>query len=189
MIGIILFAIVIIVLVRSSIVNNQRRELLNEITEKLCLENIYSLLVSYYDRVIVKSHQGLDNYSDSKKENKELSNKLNNLDFEYDSMNNSENQDKLAIDFLKLGTCDSSKGYDVARQINLIRDELSKYSPEKAVYDIDNPQKVAPWYGKLSPVVTSCANIFTTADGQDLLFELVSILCYAQVVRTDIISE
>lgn len=95
----------------------------------------------------------------------------------------------LAFDFLETGNCESKNGYDVARQINQIRDELSQFTPEKAVYDIDNPRLSAPWKGRLSPVVTSCANLFTTADGQDLLYEIVCILCYAQVAKTNVISE
>ena len=102
-----------------------------------------------------------------------------------------ENRKKypLAFDFLETGKCDGAQGYEVAKQINHIRDALSQYSPEKAVYDIDNPKLAAPWTGNLSPVVTSCANLFTTADGQDLLFEIVVILCYAQIVKKDIVLE
>lgn len=95
----------------------------------------------------------------------------------------------LAFGFLETGKCDGAQGYDIAKQINHIRDELSQYSPEKAVYDIDNPKLAAPWKGNLSPVVTSCANMFTTADGQDLLFEIVSILCYAKIAKVDIVLE
>ena len=95
----------------------------------------------------------------------------------------------LAFDFLEFGKCQGNQGYETARQINLLRDALSQYAPDKAVYDIDNPKVIAPWNGKLSPVVTSCSNMFTTADGQDLLFEIVSILCYAQVANTNILSE
>lgn len=96
------------------------------------------------------------------------------------------NDFKLALDFLKSGKCNGEQGYEVARQINLIRDELSQFSPDKAVYDIDHPGLTAPWVGQLSPVITSCANLFTTADGEDLLYELVSILCYAKVAKTDV---
>lgn len=92
----------------------------------------------------------------------------------------------LAFGFFESGICDGSKGYDVARQINQIRDELSQFSPEKAVYDIDNPKLAALWKRKLSPVVTSCANMVTTSDGQDLLYEIVAILCYAKVAKTSV---
>lgn len=102
---------------------------------------------------------------------------------------NKRNEYPLAFDFLCSGTCDGNIGYDVARQINQVRDELSQCTPEKAVYDIDNPKMKAPWSDGLSPVVTSCANMFTTSDGQDLFFEIVSILCYAQVAKTNILAE
>ena len=95
----------------------------------------------------------------------------------------------MAFDFLQSGKCEGKNGYEVAGQINLIRDALAQVSPDKAVYDIDNPKLLAPWKDNLSPVVTSRANMFTTADGQDLLFEIVSILCYAQVTKTNIVSE
>jgi hypothetical protein len=86
--------------------------------------------------------------------------------------------------FFETGKCEGKDGYETARQFNLIRDELSQFSPEKAIYDIDNPKLAAPWKGRISPVITSCANFFTTADGRDLLYEVVSILTYAQVADT-----
>ena len=93
---------------------------------------------------------------------------------------------QLAFDFLETGRCKWEDGYSVARQINLVRDELSQFSPDKAVYDLDNPKEVAPWNGRLSPVITSCANMFTTSDGKDLLYEIVKILSYAQVARSNV---
>ena len=95
----------------------------------------------------------------------------------------------LAFDFLENGKCSGKEGFATAKQINHIRDELSQFTPDRAVYDIDDKSKKAPWQGKLSPVITSCANMFTSADGQDLLYECVSILVYAQIVKTDVIIE
>lgn len=43
-----------------------------------------------------------------------------------------------------------------------------------------------PWKGRLSNVITSCANLYTTADGKDLLYEVVSILCYAEVAAVSV---
>ncbi len=96
---------------------------------------------------------------------------------------------ELAFRFLETGKCDGNDGYKVARQINLMRDGLSVFPPENAVYDMDNPKLVAPWKANLNPVITSCANLFTTADGQDLLFEIVCILCYAQIAGISIRAE
>ena len=82
----------------------------------------------------------------------------------------------LALDFLASGKCSASNAIETARQFNLIRDELSKIPPEKAVYDMSDLKKPAPWLGNLSPVVTSCANLYTTSDGKDLLYEIVCVL-------------
>ena len=91
-----------------------------------------------------------------------------------------------AMVFMERGECDWRDGFEIARQFNLIRDEFAKIPPEKAIYDVNNRKKEAPWANNISPVITSCANLFTTADGQDLLFEVVSILVYAQVKKVGI---
>ena len=83
-----------------------------------------------------------------------------------------------AVSFLKTGRYSGKEGLKVARQLNLIRDRLSQIPPEAAVYDINNPATSAPWEGHLSAVITSCGNMYTTADGKDLLFELVGILTF-----------
>lgn len=95
----------------------------------------------------------------------------------------------LALKFMETGKCDGKDGYEVARQFNLIRDELATVPPEKAVYDIHDRKKKAPWDGKISPVITSCANLYTTADGKDLLYEVVAILCYAKIAESSVTIE
>ncbi len=94
-----------------------------------------------------------------------------------------------AMAFFESGSCTGNEGYKVGRQINQIRDELSQIPPEKSVYDLDNPGLKAPWEGKISPVITSCANLYTTADGKDFLYEIVSILVYAQIMNVSVSRE
>lgn len=94
-----------------------------------------------------------------------------------------------ALEFMENGVCTGSDGYETARQFNLIRDAFSKIPPEKAIYDINDKKKKAPWDGKISSVITSCGNLYTTSDGKDLLYEVVSILCYGQIAKTDIVIE
>ncbi|MBQ7432709.1 MAG: hypothetical protein IJV50_04505 [Lachnospiraceae bacterium] len=76
-VGIITFVFVIVVLVRNCVINKrqmelqreinkQREELLQEILGVLHLENIDSQLREFDDRVVVKSRQALNNYSDLK---------------------------------------------------------------------------------------------------------------------------
>lgn len=95
----------------------------------------------------------------------------------------------LALSFLATGCCKADSAQETARQMNLIRDELSRLSPDKAVYDKNDPKKEAPWKDHISPIVTSCSNLFTTADGHDLLCELVSILTYASILQTDLTAD
>lgn len=92
----------------------------------------------------------------------------------------------LAVQFLETGKCDANLALETARQFNLIRDALSQFPPHRAVYDCDNPHQVVPWAEKISPVITSCANYYTTSDGRDLLFEIVRILCYASYAGTQV---
>ena len=92
----------------------------------------------------------------------------------------------LALEFLKTKECTAENAQETARQINLMRDEFASIKPEKAVYDMNDKKVKAPWYGKISPVVTSCANLYTTADGGDLLFEVVGILTYASIKKKDV---
>ena len=92
----------------------------------------------------------------------------------------------LAIEFLKTGKYDGKDGFEVARQFNLLRDEFSKIKPSEVVYDCRDLKKKAPWDSKISTVVTSAANFYTTADGKDLLYEIVSIMCYAGVKKTSV---
>lgn len=100
-----------------------------------------------------------------------------------------KNKISKALKFLESGICSGKDGYEIARQFNLIRDEFAKIKPEDMVYDIKDKTKRAPWIDNISPVITSCANLYTTADGKDLLFEIVSILCYAQIAKVDVTIE
>ena len=105
-----------------------------------------------------------------------------------DSINNQINNAKL---FMDKKVCEYEDCMEVARQFNLIRDELSKYSPKEVVYDMNSPEKKAPWVEKISPVVTSCANLFSSADGEDLLGAIVAVCVYGYHAkkRVEIIDE
>ena len=95
---------------------------------------------------------------------------------------------KLALDFLNTGKCNGQKAFETARQFNLIRDAFSQIIPTDVVFDMNNPNLSAPWEGKLSGIVTSCGNLYTTADGKDLLYEIICILTYAYYQEVDILS-
>ena len=93
-----------------------------------------------------------------------------------------------ARDFLSHKKCSASIALETARQINLLRDAFSKIPPENVIYDRNQLSFPAPWSNNLSPVITSCGNLFTTSDGKDLLFELVCLLTYAHYTEVDVYS-
>lgn len=91
-----------------------------------------------------------------------------------------------AVNFLHSGECSAEDALETAKQFNIIRDELSKFGPDKIIYDSEDLKKEAPWKDNISPTVTSCANFFTTADGKDLFSEIVNILTYAALNDTSV---
>ncbi len=94
-----------------------------------------------------------------------------------------------AYAFLKSGNCSAKNGLIAAREMNYIRDELASINPDDIVYDADDLTKQPPWGKDISPVITSCANYFTTADGKDLLAEIVCILTCGYYSRVDIMMQ
>lgn len=64
---------------------------------------------------------------------------------------------------------------------------MSCISPDKAVYDFRKPEIEPPWKGNMAASVTSCADLYTTADGKDLFTEISSLLEYSLENGTDIL--
>lgn len=95
---------------------------------------------------------------------------------------------QFAMDFLKTGECASEDAQITARQMELVRKRFSKIEPTDAVYDMKKLQKKAPWGSFISDSVTSCANLYTTADGKDLFDEVISLLKYASTKKLDTIA-
>ncbi len=100
-----------------------------------------------------------------------------------------KDQIPLAIKLLENGTCEATDCIETARQMNLIRDNLSRLPVSELVYDYKDPNNKKHKLPKISPIVTSCGNFFTTADGKDLIFEINSILCYAAIRKVSVITQ
>ena len=94
-----------------------------------------------------------------------------------------------AIEFLKNGKVNNEIALVVAKEFNLIRDYLASIPVSELVYDMRDLSKNAPWIKDISPVVTSCGNLFLTKDGKDTLFEIVEILSYSYYKKVDVIIE
>lgn len=90
------------------------------------------------------------------------------------------------FDFLKYEQMKAGECLTTAREFNLVRDALSKISPDEVIYDEEEPKKLPPWGKNISPVVTSCGNYFTSGDGNDLLAEIVKVFTYAAYAGTDV---
>ena len=85
----------------------------------------------------------------------------------------------LAMEFLKTGECAAENTVATAEQIRRVQTAFASIEPDKAIYDLHKPSTPPPWANNIAPTVTSCANLFTTADGKDLLTEVLSLLEYA----------
>ena len=96
---------------------------------------------------------------------------------------------QFAMDFLKSGECIADDAQITARQMELLRRRFAKIAPADAVYDLNDPQQKAPWGHFSSKSVTSCANLYTTADGKDLFDEVIDLLKYADANRIDTLVE
>lgn len=96
---------------------------------------------------------------------------------------------QFAMDFLKSGECVADDAQITARQMELLRRRFAKIAPTDAVCDLNDPQQKAPWGGFGSKSVTSCANLYTTADGNDLFDEVIDLLKYADVNKVDTLTK
>ena len=92
----------------------------------------------------------------------------------------------LAIDLLSNRKCSHGKALETARQINLLRDAFSQIASEYVIIGKNCEHLSVAQRANLSPVTTSCGNLYTTSDGKDLLFELVCILTYAHYAEVEV---
>lgn len=94
---------------------------------------------------------------------------------------------QFAMIFLDSSTCHRDDAQITARQMELLKKRLAKIPPNEVVYDMNDIRKKAPWGDFISESITSCADLFTTADGKNLLDEIITLLKYADKSNTDII--
>ena len=95
----------------------------------------------------------------------------------------------LAIEFLKTGSCNASIARETRIQLMAIHNAFLAFASDAAVYDWHKPTMPAPWKGHIAPSVTSCANLYTTAEGKDLFKEVLNLLEYAERKSLDISAE
>jgi hypothetical protein len=75
------------------------------------------------------------------------------------------------------------------RDLQVVREELSRFSPDKVVWDIEKPAMRPPWGKNISEHITSLANYFCTSTGRDLFEVLIECLEDARDNKEDVTVE
>ena len=88
--------------------------------------------------------------------------------------------------FLETGNCSYEDSYKVAKQINLIRDELASIKIQRLDEIKENIISDTEYLNNISPIVTSFANLFITSNGEDAFYEMVKILCFSHFKKENI---
>lgn len=93
---------------------------------------------------------------------------------------NVKNKIPQALSFLKTGDCLYEDVRSTKEQFLVVINKFSSLSPTEVIWDLNKPNMAPPWGNYIAPTITSCANLYTTADGKDLFTEVVTLLSYAQ---------
>ena len=76
---------------------------------------------------------------------------------------------------------------DIAvEELNIIKNELQKISPEKIVWDIEDLSKQPPWQNNISKDITDLSNYFVTSDGNDFITVFFHALEKAKSLNTEL---
>lgn len=75
----------------------------------------------------------------------------------------------LLMNELYQGRLENEKVADAIVELNTIKAELKKISPDKVIWDIEDMNKQPPWGDKISVDITDLSNYFVTSDGEDFL--------------------
>ena len=70
-------------------------------------------------------------------------------------------------------------------ELNVIKEELKAFSPDKVIWDIEDLSKQPPWGNNISKDITSLSNYFVTSDGEDFLATFLRALEMAKEVSSD----
>ncbi len=54
------------------------------------------------------------------------------------------------------------------KELDVVKNELENFSPDKVIWDIENLNSQPPWGNEISESITNLSNYFVTSDGKDL---------------------
>ena len=83
----------------------------------------------------------------------------------------------------KMNWMDADKAIE---ELNVIKEELQAFSPDKIVWDIEDLSKQPPWGNNISKDITSLSNYFVTGDGEDFITVFLHALEMAKEVCYDV---
>lgn len=84
------------------------------------------------------------------------------------------------------GKIDNKKVKKAIKEVEKIKTELKKITPDKVVWDIDDLTKQPPWGDEISTDITDLSNYFVTSDGEDFLSIFMNALNEAKEMNTSI---
>jgi 2,3-bisphosphoglycerate-dependent phosphoglycerate mutase len=67
------------------------------------------------------------------------------------------------------GKLEQDDARQALEELDVIVSELSKFSPDKVIWDIENLSATPPWGNNISSDITDLSNYFVTSTGRDLI--------------------
>jgi endo-1,4-beta-D-glucanase Y len=74
----------------------------------------------------------------------------------------------------------------VVKELQIVKDELKKFTPEYVVWDIEDISKQPPWKNNISSDITDLSNYFITSDGRNLINVILMVLNDSISEKTDV---
>lgn len=74
----------------------------------------------------------------------------------------------------------------VIKELQIVKDELKKFTPEYVVWDIEDISKQPPWGNNIIPDITDLSNYFITSDGRSLINVILMALNDSISEKTDV---
>lgn len=87
---------------------------------------------------------------------------------------------------LYLGKLPSNRVKEASRELACVAEELSRFQPKEAIWDIENLDARPPWGDNISSDVHTLADYFGTSDGEDLIEVMQRALKFSQEKGYDV---
>lgn len=75
------------------------------------------------------------------------------------------------------------------RELEIIRKELRKFSPDKVIWDIEDLSKHPPWGSNISPEIKNLSDYFITCNGENIFDEIIKAFRESKVEKQNVILE